>query len=407
MYSLSFGKVNQADTPGLLALVALAILLPGSALGAKPETGNGCCPGYMKKEMNAKFFNRFQRSYQDVTVCGSQQAAVMFKLKDGTSMCVDPRRDWVKLLMKRIDKATRSQRKPAVKNQPQRQTGASGTRATKPPTSGSPTSRPATSTGQEVSSNPADSTEGHSETSAHPQQGEGSSALTSENQIGTRPAMPVGDANTSSSTRALGTLPFTPTTAVIQETTWRTTTSIEPRGSGHTSRKSHQGEGDGLQASEGQTGTNPPIPWGASTASSASRPGAAGPAQTAAVLRETPPGTVTSTAPPGGGGPEKEVPETQASSPSPGEAQSGGARADGPASWSGRGGELVKTDRREGTEPTMKRLPKSHLAVSVLLLLTFLLVSVSTYLYCKKRGGQGQRYHSASVECTEDVCNAL
>ncbi|XP_041034654.1 uncharacterized protein LOC121272196 isoform X2 [Carcharodon carcharias] len=338
MYSLSFGKVNQADTPGLLALVALAILLPGSALGAKPETGNGCCPGYMKKEMNAKFFNRFQRSYQDVTVCGSQQAAVMFKLKDGTSMCVDPRRDWVKLLMKRIDKATRSQRKPAVKNQPQRQTGASGTRATKPPTSGSPTSRPATSTGQEVSSNPADSTEGHSETSAHPQQGEGSSALTSENQIGTRPAMPVGDANTSSSTRALGTLPFTPTTAVIQETTWRTTTSIEPRG---------------------------------------------------------------------GGGPEKEVPETQASSPSPGEAQSGGARADGPASWSGRGGELVKTDRREGTEPTMKRLPKSHLAVSVLLLLTFLLVSVSTYLYCKKRGGQGQRYHSASVECTEDVCNAL
>ncbi|XP_078393537.1 uncharacterized protein LOC144677232, partial [Cetorhinus maximus] len=229
MYSLSYGKVNQADTPGLLALVALAILLPGSAWAAKSETGNGCCPGYEKNEVNSKYFNRFQRSYKNVPVCGSQQAAVMFKLQGGDSVCVDPQKAWAKLLMKRIDKATRNQHKPARDDQPQRQSSASDTRATKPPTSGSPTSRAATSTGQGPSSDHADSTQGHGETSAHPQQGEAAGTPTTEDQIGTRPAMPVGDANTPSSTRALGSLPFTPTTAVVRETTWRTTTSVEPQ----------------------------------------------------------------------------------------------------------------------------------------------------------------------------------
>ncbi|XP_043542653.1 uncharacterized protein LOC122548164, partial [Chiloscyllium plagiosum] len=63
-----------------------------------------CCLRVTQQEVKPGHFNRFQKSYRKVQECGTSQAAVLFSLKKGGIMCVDPQMSWVKELMRRIDK---------------------------------------------------------------------------------------------------------------------------------------------------------------------------------------------------------------------------------------------------------------------------------------------------------------
>ncbi|XP_048475986.1 uncharacterized protein LOC125487768 [Rhincodon typus] len=85
-------------------LLVVTVVLPQSGLTAKSEVDlSSCCPQASRYEVKAGHFNRFQKCYRTVRVCGTLQEAVIFYPKYGGVTCVDPQQSWTKKLRKRID----------------------------------------------------------------------------------------------------------------------------------------------------------------------------------------------------------------------------------------------------------------------------------------------------------------
>ncbi|XP_078061833.1 uncharacterized protein LOC144487623 [Mustelus asterias] len=229
MYGLLLGRDSQLGMPTLLALMSLTLLLPVPGYSGKPGRPSTCCQRYEERDFNPKLFKHFKKSYQTSEICGSLREAVVFNLKDGRKMCVDPQKAWAKLLMKRIDRAT-----------------------------------------------------------TKPQLGEKGRAPTVKVPVGTGPVRLEGDANMRRSTRAPGTQQdSTPMAAVIEPTTQSPGTSTRHQDSSKTSTNTVQAEGMGFPTSEGQTTGSPTIAEGdANKVNPTGAPGTAAPTSMAAVPRE-------------------------------------------------------------------------------------------------------------------------
>ncbi|XP_067828274.1 treacle protein-like isoform X1 [Heptranchias perlo] len=391
----------------MMASVTLAMLLPVTVLANKLENqGLACCPGYVGKDVKPGYFNQFEKSYQMIGVCGTHNMAVVFKHRKIGTLCVDPKKDWAKLLMKRINKAKTSQRDAAQNNKPEKHAGARNTtpgigkttRSTS--TSAAPTSTPVTTTHKEKTCNPEDSTQaqGSSKSPGNPQQGEG--AGNSEEQTRTDPSTPEGDTTTMSSSAAPEPPPSTPSTVAHGETTRSPTAQ---QGSSKNPGNPQQGEGAGN--SEEQTRTDPSTPEGDTTTMSSSAAPEPPPSTPSTVAHgET---TRSPTAQQGCEGSETRPPSNRASPTALGKAQTIGHPPPSRELQLSPAHETPTPSGQRDSGRKKKGLTTSETAVLILVPTTLVLLSVIATMYFKKKARAGTRYKMAPSEIAEGVYDSL
>ncbi|XP_067828275.1 integumentary mucin A.1-like isoform X2 [Heptranchias perlo] len=328
----------------MMASVTLAMLLPVTVLANKLENqGLACCPGYVGKDVKPGYFNQFEKSYQMIGVCGTHNMAVVFKHRKIGTLCVDPKKDWAKLLMKRINK-------------------------------------------------------GSSKSPGNPQQGEG--AGNSEEQTRTDPSTPEGDTTTMSSSAAPEPPPSTPSTVAHGETTRSPTAQ---QGSSKNPGNPQQGEGAGN--SEEQTRTDPSTPEGDTTTMSSSAAPEPPPSTPSTVAHgET---TRSPTAQQGCEGSETRPPSNRASPTALGKAQTIGHPPPSRELQLSPAHETPTPSGQRDSGRKKKGLTTSETAVLILVPTTLVLLSVIATMYFKKKARAGTRYKMAPSEIAEGVYDSL
>uniref|UniRef100_UPI00398F34C2 fractalkine-like isoform X3 n=1 Tax=Pristiophorus japonicus TaxID=55135 RepID=UPI00398F34C2 len=337
--------------PWSLALVALTMLLPGSAFADKADTRpKPCCSSYSQMKKRVRF-SEFEETYEMVDFCGTGKKAIVFKIRKRGKLCADPKQKWTQKLMEHLDKVTNGQREASQNNRPEKHSAPSnatpgiGTSSGPSPTSGVPSPTPATTAHSETTGKAADSSGaqgGGSEDPSGPPQGEGAGIPTSEGQLRTDPSTPEGDPSAMRSRPTPGPSAPRPRTAVPRETT---------RGPDPTPPNGQQGHGE---------------------------------------FGESPPET-----PDPASGPAKD--------------QSEGHTTVLPGMQHSPSGESARAGGQEGAVRPRMVLSNSKVAVLILVPITLFLLSVIAYLRCKKkgRGAAGPGYHMTAQETTEDVYDAL
>uniref|UniRef100_UPI00398EE1FC proline-rich protein HaeIII subfamily 1-like isoform X2 n=1 Tax=Pristiophorus japonicus TaxID=55135 RepID=UPI00398EE1FC len=405
--------------PWSLALVALTMLLPGSAFADKADTRpKPCCSSYSQMKKRVRF-SEFEETYEMVDFCGTGKKAIVFKIRKRGKLCADPKQKWTQKLMEHLDKVTNGQREASQNNRPEKHSAPSnatpgiGTSSGPSPTSGVPSPTPATTAHSETTGKAADSSGaqgGGSEDPSGPPQGEGAGIPTSEGQLRTDPSTPEGDPSAMRSRPTPGPSAPRPRTAVPRETT-RGPDPTPPNGQQGGSEDPSgppQGEGAGIPTSEGQLRTDPSTPEGDPSAMR-SRPTA--PSPRTAVPRETTRGP-TPTPPSrqqGHGEFGESPPETPDPASGPAKDQSEGHTTVLPGMQHSPSGESARAGGQEGAVRPRMVLSNSKVAVLILVPITLFLLSVIAYLRCKKkgRGAAGPGYHMTAQETTEDVYDAL